>query len=296
MLYLTIPAIGSFPRIEIFQNDCDIIKKSKMVLAKILTIEENYDFVVKNYIELQKELFKIAIEDSLYAISGINDIYNESQETNVKVLNFLTAANLYLNQVNKNIAEIDFSYKAKVKEIKDSKKLVFSFKLLESIRDHMQHYGIPLFSVSSWKVENINHNRKVIYCTEVNLNKTLFLSDSKVRKDMPELKDMNENIPINNNINEYFEIVISIHEGVREIYEEDLKNAKTIIDKYIDDYTLLWPEMAESWQKVLGVSKMEGEGFVIEFSRNNLDLIEELQHKNYCHKEIQNRVISNTKI
>jgi hypothetical protein len=54
--------------------------------------------------------------------------------------------------------------------------------------------------------------------------------------------------------------------------------------------------MADSWQKVLGVSKMVGEGFLIEFSRNNLDLIEELQHKNYCHKGIQNRVISNTKI
>jgi hypothetical protein len=46
----------------------------------------------------------------------------------------------------------------------------------------MQHYGIPLFSVSSWKVENINNNRKVIYCTEVNLNKTLFYLIQKLEK------------------------------------------------------------------------------------------------------------------
>lgn len=293
MLYITIPAIGSFPRIEITEEQSDLIKRAKTNIAHALLIEDKYDIIIQNYIDLQKALFSVSIEDSLFMANGVKSMFNQSRFISLRIINFLSACFLYMAQINRDVRNINPLLVDEIMKFKMEKRKVYRFRFMESLRNHTQHYGLPFFTSSNLRIKNIDEKRRVCFSTPISVSKTLLLLDSKIRRELPELKNEPEQIIINDYIDGFFEDIISIHKFIRDSISPIINVSRDTIDTFFQDYFKLWPKMAGEWQKVLGVSELVGKGFIFEFSRNNLDMLEELQNRNFYHENVVDRIISN---
>jgi hypothetical protein len=296
MYYLIYPAIGSHPKIEISDNDVQNIIYAKNVLSNICSIEEKFDYVVGNYVKLQEEIINKSLLDSIYRNKGINPIFKDIRNINRVLINFLSTAKLYTDQLGTNISRIDKGLKDIIDtEISNIRKTDYSFQISETLRNYMQHCDISTFGSSGFtNKQNENHKEGLIfYYTDILLNITELKKDSKARKTNRRLCNEENNINILDHLKQYFQGLFKIQKKVREILQEERKKSQEIIDTNIEKYSEVYQCLRTSWQKNLAVCEDNKIGFIVEFSRNTLSIIEELEYQNSFLDNIAIRIVSN---
>jgi hypothetical protein len=294
MLKMTIPAIGSFPELEISFEEYKNIIKSRNNLFEILAIEEKFDFIVGNYYDLEKAILDETLKDYIYNTNGILPIYQTGREISRRILNYLSSAKLFLDQVGTNLSKIGGYNLSELKDIvKKTRQTNMNFIILETLRNHMQHYGIPLTSGRGNSRITGKKKNIFIHYNQLSINIDEFFKDTKVRKDLSNIIDREKKLDLNQVLRTYFEdlslLTITIREKIDDIY----KMAVETIDGNIAKYAEVYPFIKDQWQKVIGIIEENKMGIQFEFSRNAIELIEDLRSKNCNHTNIKNRFVTN---
>ena len=97
--YLTLNDVRGGRRIEMDDSDFDALSESIPYLVTAYLAEEKIDLLTEGFIDLERQLMELALQDS---VRGFFENYNveESQPAlNRKVINLLTAAKMYVDQV-----------------------------------------------------------------------------------------------------------------------------------------------------------------------------------------------------
>ena len=92
-------AFGSHPEIEITQARFDEIKQAKNCLFAALSIEEKYELLLSNYLDLEKEYLNITSNYMVRDLKGYEDFFDIRLLFNRKIVNLLTSAKLYIDQI-----------------------------------------------------------------------------------------------------------------------------------------------------------------------------------------------------
>jgi hypothetical protein len=235
--------------ISITNDDFQKIKNASDVLVSAFALEEAYDLVVANYIELEQEILSASVSEVCRESQSYNDFFGLRSTINRRFVNLLSTCRSYLDQTpqlltrsaeNPSDARNQFNI-GRSKHYDAS----FSYRFFEALRNHVQHCGgaVHRFNINSRWVEICKNRRQVISVEPITTHKFLSL-DSKFKKSV--LDESDEEIPLLGHLRAYMEAIGNVHEEVRSATSISTISARAIIEKHINDYAEMCGEAAIS--------------------------------------------------
>ena len=96
-------ALGSYPEIEITQARFDEIKHARRCLSGALAIEEKYELLLSNYLDLERECLNITSNNMVRQTKRYEDFFDTRLLFNRKIVNLLTSTKLYIDQIQQHV-------------------------------------------------------------------------------------------------------------------------------------------------------------------------------------------------
>lgn len=152
MVYnLRILALGHGEGIELTEAEYHSIVAAMQQLHRATDIEEKFDLLLENFLEYEQELLTLSLKSSLFPRLDDHRVATERQLVNRRVVNFLSSARLYIDQVQHSISQLFARGGAP-----DAAKLFsaeydehLEYRIAEALRNFSQHRALPVH-VLSW--------------------------------------------------------------------------------------------------------------------------------------------------
>jgi len=219
------------------------LKTAHVTLFQGLQIEEKYDLLIENYIEFEESQIKLALQHAIRTDFDYWQAYQNRSILNRRLSNLLSSTYLYLKSYEQHLKKI-YSAEGKSSEaIESVKNLVVEyektnndFKIMNLLRHHSQHCGLPVHFVS-W-------NSKVIEDSESTpmLEFTLDYStySDEVRKGRRDnanaLKEAGDNVDLKPAVRKYIECIGTIHKKIQDYIAPIIAKAREAISSEIELY------------------------------------------------------------
>lgn len=84
------------------QKFCSIVE-ARNILSAAMAVEEKYELLISNYIELEKEVLKATADNMVYQDRGYSDFFDVRLLFNQRLVNLLTSSRLYIDQIQQHI-------------------------------------------------------------------------------------------------------------------------------------------------------------------------------------------------
>jgi hypothetical protein len=226
----------------------------------IAAIEEEWDCLIQNYIELEMELIRSAMNDMVLSHEG----YHEANQTRLgfarRLSNLLHSCKSYIDHIPHYLNQLKTpglskAFRAVTNAVYDTS---ISYRFMEALRGYAQHRGLPLHGAtfdSSWTgsfsngPEDKGLLRHASYAT-INLSK--IRDDGKFKASvLAELAASSDQLDVSILVREYMEGLAQVHEKVRSSVADELDNASRSIQDAIDRYA------AANAGNVIGLSAAE---------------------------------------
>lgn len=255
--FLKIDALGSFPKISIDEIRFLKLKASKEILSEALAIEEKYEIIISNYLDLEKESNNLSLNAMVCNHTEYSDFFDERLKINICMVNFLTSVRLYKDSLGGHVSTclpLDKNIEPHIKNlfsIEYDKN--FEFRFLEALRNYTQHKATPVHSVSTnGKKIDTNDFLLEFSMSFYTLKDILAESGSfknKILLEMPDKVDLLLATRV------YIESISFVHSKARELLLESVKDAKEFLEKAIGEYKMLHPSSTVA----LKAFKLDGE-------------------------------------
>lgn len=221
------------------------LKDSHELLYSARVIEEKYDLLVRNYLEFEQEVLSRLVEDMVSYKVDYGDFYELKSVLNRRIVNFLTAAKLYSDQIQKHVSVcMNGCVKERVKKFfSEEYDANFEYRFMEALRNYVQHYCLAVHHISmggSWErsIEPFQQVNKIkIYALKSEL-----ISDKSFKKAV--LNEMDDEVELLKSIRIYMSSFGNVHNKIRQLICDNVREARLFIQKNIDDYRLFDKEGA----------------------------------------------------
>jgi hypothetical protein len=129
-----------------------LLRKSKSCLVAALTIEENYELLISNYLELEKECLSVTCDNMIRRNQGYSEFFDIRLRFNKRLVNLLTSTKLYIDHVGQHVSSCIPSTceeKPNISELLSHRyDTHFEYRLMEALRNYVQHRGLAVHSTS----------------------------------------------------------------------------------------------------------------------------------------------------
>jgi hypothetical protein len=217
---LRLDVIGQAPEVPITEQQVAEARQSRTVLSKAFALEETYDLLVSNFLELDQEALCVAAKHVIQDNRNYEGFFEERSRLNRRVVNLLTAARLYLDHAPQHLLKCSArpeeaveAFKNATSEQYDSR---FSYRFMEKLRNHVQHSGLAVHVVSynsQWagkEPEVVNETRLSLFST-----KDLLAENKEFHRKT--LAEMPPSVELLQACREYLEGLGKVHALVREL-------------------------------------------------------------------------------
>ncbi|WP_442960864.1 hypothetical protein [Pseudoalteromonas sp. SWYJZ98] len=233
---LTINAAGRSPVLEIDEEKFNSIVTALNQLSAAMAIEEKYELLIGNYLDLEKEVLNVTAEDILYSSSEYSGFFDIRLACNKRIVNLLTSTKLYIDQIQQHtkICVPDSSSKVKAffsKEYDEN----FEYRFMEALRNYVQHRGLAVHATkhgSRWLPPE--ENRLMECGTKIFSHKSELENDKAFKKAV--VNEMNGNVELISTTRKYVESINYVHIQIRGLIEESVKNSRELIEGVISSY------------------------------------------------------------
>lgn len=216
------------------------IKSSRDILSSAIAIEEKYDILVENFAELEKEILHESTQHMIFNLNSYNEFHETKSTLNRRIINLLTAARLYRDQITKHV-------RCCTKNEPDIKSYIislfnneydsnFDFRLIEAFRNHVQHCGLAIHRTiikSSW--EDFDDDRKQLNQIQLFIRKDELEKDTTFKKSV--INEVPEQVNIIYALRTYMGSMSNIHDHIRAKIKNNIDAARIFINNRIADYT-----------------------------------------------------------
>ena len=233
--YLT----GSKIEISIDEDRFNNIKSAREKLISALAIEEKYDLLFSNYMDLEKECLSYAMESMVQNFLDYDGYAKARQDVNRRVVNLLTSTRLYVDHIPQNIDPFISNETIKKDEVKRLFSIEydknFSYRFMEALRNYVQHCGLAIHSISTpsrWTSHE--GNGELEFGFNVFSTKESLSSSGTFKKKV--LSDMPEKVEILRSARSYIGSLSRIHAAIRSMISEPVKDAREKFEAAIQDY------------------------------------------------------------
>ncbi len=229
--------LSEHPEIVLSKESFEKIKHAKECLTELFSFEEKYELLLANYLELEKECLLISSENMINRNTTYKDFFEIRLLFNQRVVNLLTTAKLYLDQIEQHIKFC--SKNTKIKPLLSAEyDNNFEYRFMEALRNYVQHRGLAVHATSL--------DRKWISSeddAEMQISTKVFTLKVEVSKDRAFKKSVSEEMPEKVNLvfsaRSYLESISKVHCEIREKLTDIADSARKSISSLINDYEKL---------------------------------------------------------
>lgn len=266
---LTIAAIGQLYKLYISPEEYKFFKESAKIVANSYFMEEKFDVLMRNFLELESDLASRTVRVSIKHLRS-EDFSEDKTEFNRLITNFLSSARMYLDQRRHHISEITERKSHLNSEIiniaSEHYDQHFSYRLMEALRNYSQHKDLPIRGLSyhhRW-IERKDLPNEMESNVSIEISTQKLLSDSSFKSRVRlELKNEREYIDIKHHIRKYTECISDIH-----------TRTTGSISEFYEPATIFLNELNERFCKESGIADVVGLALVSERSEFEYDIIE----------------------
>lgn len=225
--------------LRIDESEFYSLKHSKDILLSAKAIEEKYDILVSNFLEFEKEILSQLAQQMIFTQETYQQSYELQSTLNRRVVNLLTSTKLYYDQIEKHVricmhGDHDCGRQAKI-YFSTEYDTHFEYRFMEALRNHVQHYGLAVHSLSlqsKWVGPHEDHqliNQIKIFATkhDISLNsgfkKTVF-------HEMPERVEIIKAIRI------YIGCFSNVHIKIRTLISENVSSSRVNVENALNNY------------------------------------------------------------
>ncbi|MBK6801643.1 hypothetical protein [Novosphingobium sp.] len=149
--FLAIRAIGRHHRVEIEQARFEKIQSAWANLCNVLDLEESWDAVIQNYLDLEKGMLDAAARHMILSIFDYHNFQDIRLQFAVKLANLLSSCRAYLDHTPRNLNSLEprrgetGAFRLATNREYDQR---FGYRFMEALRNYSQHGGLPLHGAS----------------------------------------------------------------------------------------------------------------------------------------------------
>ena len=225
--------------LKIDESEFEKLKCSIEILLSAKAIEEKYDLLISNFLELEKEILSQLAEHMIISQFSYQDMYNLRSVLNRRIANLLTSTKLYYDQIKKHVrtcmkGEEQLAEDA-INYFSDEYDAHFEYRFMEALRNHVQHYGLAVHSLSlpsKWVGEN--KNNQLIYQLKINATKDVLSQNKDFKKKI--FSEMPEKVELIKAIRIYIGCFSNVHKRIRDLINLNVSLSRADIENIIHRY------------------------------------------------------------
>jgi hypothetical protein len=128
------------------------IAAAREFLATVNSFEEKFFLLLENYAEFEKQLLDLALDRMIFADFQWFGVQDDLLTVNRRLANLLTASRLYLDHVDRGLIGLFGQPSPETLAVRLERSTqydsVLGYRVMEQIRNHLQHRGLPINSLS----------------------------------------------------------------------------------------------------------------------------------------------------
>ncbi|PSW91239.1 hypothetical protein [Photobacterium iliopiscarium] len=225
--------------LRIDESEFEKLKLSREILLSAKAIEEKYDLLISNFLELEKEILSQLAEHMIFSQFSYQDMYNLRSVLNRRVANLLTSTRLYYDQIEKHVRTCMKGENKFGKEVKayfcDEYDTNFEYRFMEALRNHVQHYGLAVHSLSlpsKWVGEN--ESKQMINQLKINSTKDELSQNKEFKSSV--FSEMPEKVELTKAIRIYIGCFSNVHKRIRDLINFNVSLSRADIEDVIHRY------------------------------------------------------------
>jgi hypothetical protein len=238
---LRLDVIAPVAEVPITEEQALEASRAHSALKAAFALEETYDLLVANFLELDQEALCSAARYVVQDSRTYEEFFEQRALPNRRIVNLLSAARLYLDSVPQNLPDCVSNSNDAVEAFRKATSAQFdsrfSYRFMEALRNYVQHNGLAVHAlshISQWSGKEpdlVNETRLSLFS-----NKKHFEENNKFKKKA--LAEMPESVELLQASREYLEGLGTVHDTVRGLISTTAHEARTVIQNLIDSYAL----------------------------------------------------------
>jgi hypothetical protein len=234
--------LGSDVSIPLSYVEFDEIRLAHAALLQLVSAEEKFDALARNFLELETDLLRLTAEHFFAGNAETFGHMSIRRTLNRRMLNVLSSARGYLDHLKHAVplffGQADRRSTAFLDLLSKSYDTTFGYRVMEALRNYSQHRGFPIQSVSLNAHNQRNEARNQLrYGISINLSPALLESDKAFKASvLAELQLIGDKIDLKPLTRDYVSCLAKIHERLRESVAVDADRWEATIDVAIQKY------------------------------------------------------------
>jgi len=210
-----------------------------------LEIEEKCALLIDNYYEFECELLKLAQASAIWPHMEHSDSMLKRLSLDRRIVNLLTACRLYLDQTEHTISSIFGVSSTEIARFRKLRNDLYDahwgYRLMEAIRNHVQHAGLVAHSIThsssliGGRIKNYAQ-QTVLPTTNV---ETLATNPGFKKSVLNELRKQKQPIDLRPPLREYVSCLVRLHEHVREIMGDRLEENRQLYETAVKKFSTI---------------------------------------------------------
>jgi hypothetical protein len=285
--------------VELSKEEYDTVMSARKTLFEVLFLEQKLDLLLENYLEYEMELLNSAARYMLYRDLSYSSMQDEIYLVARRIVNLLTTCKLYLDQSMHHLNVIFGKSSAQSEAISSELSSQYdahkSYRLMEALRNYVQHRGLPVHSLSFFSgLEDDQPGGKLVYSIIPFIQVKKLQDDPKFKQSIKdELGKTDEQIDLRPLIRKYVECLCQVHSSIRELLDDDLKKWEETIHGVISKFRREYPDDHSLIGLALTTKSKRGEGSDIEYiSEDFIKRINQLRKKNKLFDRLSHRIVT----
>jgi len=232
-------AIGPYPEVVIDKEKFDELKNARSCLSGALAIEEKYELLLSNYVDLEKECLGVSTDYMVRNTADYSGFFDIRLAFNRRIVNLLTSTKLYIDQIQQHVRACvcnENDIEKKVKSFFSTEyDANFEYRFMEALRNYVQHRGLAVHSTSmGGKLMHDEEREGLEFKTSLFTHKEEVESDKAFKKQVS--NEMPDKVNLMYAARVYVGSISKAHCEIRSMLKSESEKSRDIISKTIKNY------------------------------------------------------------
>lgn len=281
--FLAIRALGRHHRLEIDQARFEEIQTAWANLRHVVHLEEGWDAVIQNYLELEKGLLDAAARHMIVSMYDYHNFQDIRLAFAVKLSNLLSTCRAYLDHTPRHLNGLEpqqgetEAFRLATNREYDGRS---GYQIMEALRNYSQHGGLPLHGASYG-----SHRAEGAEGSLLQFSVATHIMVDRLREDKKFKQEVlngvtEEKLAAEPLIRDYIEGLSCIHMELRKLLQERVEGWMKTIRDAIADYLEGSPESSTLGLSAIQLGKRNVWLQTVPLVEDMLERVEILQKRN----------------
>jgi hypothetical protein len=260
---VTLNLLGDCPELAISESAFLDTKKSFQHLNRLLLLEERFDSLATNFLEFEALITSRLLQFEYIGFVDGNHQMMVRRDANRVLMNVLTSARAYIDQLPQILNEIFGKESASAVHCTELLRKAYDerpgYRIFEALRNHTQHIGFPIH-LTSYGDHMIGDYPKLLSTKSFSVmtKPQTLAADQKLKASiLKELSDMGEQVNLRPLLCQYIAGIADAHYYVRSEVTPIVDAASLDLQNRLSEYIAAYPNAASPFAYAVHIKDKE---------------------------------------